>query len=196
MCLEKFLLYTLGATGKYLDIEVVQNSYDITSYASQKLTLLKDREIYRIGVKFYNRRGQSSNPKWIMDLQAPEGNLNGLFSSLKLTMNADFYVWLNDSSNFESEDDKPIGYKLLRADRQLADQTIFAQGIINPMVANDVSGDLKTTFEDRRDAAISPNSTKIPSQIRKFLPEIPVLANQNYHLLACNTTDLQVNMKM
>ena len=174
---------TLGATGKYLDIEVVQTSYDIANYSSQDLTLLKDREIYRIGVKFYNRRGQASNPKWIMDLQAPEGNLNGLFSSLKLTMNADFYVWLNDSSNFESEDDKPIGYKLLRADRGLNDQTIFAQGIINPMVASDVSGDLKLTFEDRRDAAISPSSTKIPSQIRKFLPEIPVLANENYHLL-------------
>ena len=174
---------TLGATGKYLDIEVVQTSYDISNYSSKELTLLKDREIYRIGVKFYNGRGQASNPKWIMDLQAPEGNLNGLFSSLKLTMNADFYVWLNDSSNFESEDDKPIGYKLLRADRGLNDQTIFAQGIINPMVASDVSGDLKLTFEDRRDTAISPSSTKIPSQIRKFLPEIPILANENYHLL-------------
>ena len=175
---------TLGATGKYLDIEVVQTSYDITSYEAEKLSLMKDREIYRIGVKFYNRRGQSSNPKWIMDLQAPEGNLNGLYSSLKLTMNSEFYVWLNDSSNFESEDDKPIGYKLLRADRGLSDQTIFAQGIINPMVANKVTGDAQWEYEDRKNSCISPSSTKIPSQIRKFKTETPVLKSANYHLLS------------
>ena len=174
---------TLGATGKYLDIEVVQTNYVITSLEAQKLSLMKDREIYRIGVKFYNRRGQSSNPRWIMDLQAPEGNLNGLYASLKLTMNSDFYVWLNDSSNFASEDDKPIGYKLLRADRQLADQTIFAQGIINPMVANKVTGDLHYNYEDRKNSSVSPSSTKIPSQIRKFKTETPILASQNYHLL-------------
>ena len=174
---------TLGATGKYLDIEIIQTNYDITEYSAQNLSLMKEREIYRIGVKFYNRRGQQSNPKWIMDLQAPEGNLNGLFSSLKLTMNSDFYVWLNDSSNFDSEDDKPIGYKLLRADRGLADQTIFAQGIINPMVANKVDADLHYTYTKRKNSCISPNSTKIPSQIRKFKVESPVLAAQNYHLL-------------
>ena len=183
---------TLGATGKYLDIEVVQTQYDITSYAAQDLTLLKEREVYRVGVKFYNRRGQQSNPKWIMDLQAPEGNLNGLFSSLKLTMNSEFYVWLNDSSNFASEDDKPIGYKLLRADRGLSDQTIFAQGIINPMVANKVDADLHSTYTKRRGSCISPNSTKIPSQIRKFKVEYPVLAAQNYHLLNWSFQDADV----
>ena len=174
---------TLGATGKYLDIDVIQTSYNLGFPEAQKLTLLKDREIYRIGVKFYNRRGQSSSPKWIMDLQAPEGNLNGLFSSLKLTMNSDFYVWLNDSSNFEGEDDKPIGYKLLRADRGLNDQTIFAQGIINPMVANKATSDLHYTFEQRKNTCVSPSSTKIPSQIRKFKNETPILGCQNYHLL-------------
>ena len=183
---------TLGATGKYLDIEVIQTNYDITGYTAEKLTLLKDREIYRIGVKFYNRRGQASNPKWIMDLQAPEGNLNGLFASLKLTMNSDFYVWLNDSSNFDSEDDKPIGYKLLRADRGLADQTIFAQGIINPMVANKVDADPHYTYTKRKNSCISPNSTKIPSQIRKFKVEYPVLGAQNYHLLNWSFQDADV----
>ena len=181
---------TLGASGKYLDIEVVQTqSGVVNSYDEQELSLLKDREIYRIGVKFYNRRGQQSNPKWVMDLQAPEGNLEGLYSSLKLTFNADFYVWLNDSSNFDSEDDKPIGYKLLRADRGLNDQTIFAQGIINPMVANKVTGDIQYTYDQRKESCLSPNSTKIPSQIRKFKTERPVLAATNYHLLSWDHVD-------
>jgi len=183
---------TLGASGKYLDIEVVQTTYDTDVYAAQDLALLKEREIYRIGVKFYNRRGQQSNPKWIMDLQAPEGNLNGLYASLKLTMNSDFYVWLNDSSNFDSEDDKPIGYKLLRADRGLADQTIFAQGIINPMVANKVDTDPHYLYSKRRSSCLSPNSTKIPSQIRKFKVEYPILAAQNYHLLNWSFQDADV----
>lgn len=183
---------TLGASGKYLDIEVIQTSYDTDVYAAQDLVLLKEREIYRIGVKFYNRRGQQSNPRWIMDLQAPEGNLNGLYASLNLTMNSDFYVWLNDSSNFDSEDDKPIGYKLLRADRGLNDQTIFAQGIINPMVANKVDADPHYTYTKRRNSCLSPNSTKIPSQIRKFKVEYPILASQNYHLLNWSFQDADV----
>lgn len=175
---------TLGASGKYIDIDVIQTQYDLESYEAKDLELLKDRELYRIGIKFYNRRGQSSNPKWVMDLRAPSGNLNGLFTSLKATLNSEFYVWLNDSSNFNSEDDKPIGYKLLRAERSLQDQTIFAQGIINPMVANQVTGDKLITINDRKSACTSSTSTKIPSQIRMFETLRPVVGCKTYHLLS------------
>ena len=71
---------TLGATGKYVEVEVLQTS--LTDDEAKDLQFFKDRELYRIGIKFYNRRGQTSEPSWVMDLRAPSGNLEGNYNQL------------------------------------------------------------------------------------------------------------------
>lgn len=181
---------TLGASGKYLDITLSQRQYAASeAVEASKLEILKDNEMYRLGIKFYNQRGQSSNPKWVMDFRSPEGNLNRLHAQIGVTMTADFYVWLNDSSNFESEDDKPVGYKLLRADRTLNDQTIFAQGIVNPMVANYVHQEKFVDIGDRIQAVTSTSSDVLPSAIRKFKTDRPFVKCKNFHETAWSYED-------
>jgi hypothetical protein len=172
---------TLGATGKYVEVEVLQTT--LTSDQSKDLQFFKDRELYRIGIKFFNKRGQTSEPSWVMDLKAPSGNLLGNYNQLKVTLTSEFYTWLNDSSNFESEDDKPIGYKILRADRTLTDQTIFGQGMINPMVANWLSDNNIGTMAEWKDAVNSTGSNKsdiIPSMTRMFENIVPFNGCSDY----------------
>lgn len=171
---------TLGASGKYIEVEIVQSgAVDVDD--SQ---FLKDRELYRIGIKLYNRLGQTSEPKWVMDLRAPEGNLSGNYNRLRVKLTSEFYTWLNDASNFNNEDDVPVGYKILRADRTLSDQTIYAQGFINPMVANYVNDDKITSLYDRKNAVNSTTSDIIPSMTRMFETFKPFIGCKDYHDLS------------
>ena len=172
---------TYGATGKHIVVEVTQNS--LPDSVSKNLQFLKDRELYRIGIKFYNRRGQSSEPNWIMDLKAPEGNLEGNYNQLRVSLTPNFYIWLNDDSNFDSEDDRPVGFKVLRADRTLSDQTIYSQGMINPMVANYLNRGKKTSLSGRKKAVNSVDSDIIPSVTRMFKRLSPFVECKDYHEL-------------
>ena len=174
---------TLGATGLYTEVEIIQNT-DLTESQIDELQFFKDRELYRIGIKFYNRRGQSSEPSWIMDLRAPgESNLFGKYSQLKVTLTPEFYTWLNTSSNFASEDEKPVGYKILRADRKLSDQTIHSQGMINPMIANWLSNDKPQSKPDWKEIVNGGGSNKVdilPSMTRMFQNIVPFNACEDY----------------
>lgn len=122
----------LGGEGKYIKYELIEADRDLND-KSQKV--FKDEEIYRLGIKFYNRLGQVSSPKWISDFKTPSINLkNGnKYYKLKVTLKPEFFVWLN-SYNFESKDDKPIGFKILRASREDKDKTILCQGVLNSMM--------------------------------------------------------------
>ncbi len=161
---------TLGATGKYIEVELLQTS--MTDTDSEKFQFFKDNEFYRIGIKFFNRRGQSTNASWIMDLKAPEGNLKGEYNQLKVSFTSEFYSWITNESNFESEDDKPIGYRIVRAERGLQDKTIAAQGMINPMVASywDNAKLGQSDFNNIASKLDSFSSRKMPSITRMFNP--------------------------
>ena len=172
---------TLGASGKYVEVEIVQAS--MTDDEAKDLQFFKDRELYRIGIKFYNKRGQTSEPKWVMDLKAPSGNLEGDYNQLRVTLTDEFNTWLADSSNFDTEDSIPIGYKIIRADRTLADQTILTQGMINPTIANYVHRGKDVSFSQRKFMVEDQWSTKMPSIVRVFETVTPFVACKDYHEL-------------
>ena len=117
----------LGGTGKYLKYELVQKTSIELNGKEDEYKFLKDNELYRIGIQFYNNLGQISPPKWIADFRAPSGNLEGNFNTLEVTLKTEFYTWL-DNYSFTEEEDKPIGYKIIRADRTASDRTIICQG--------------------------------------------------------------------
>lgn len=125
---------TLGGEGQYLKYKLVSDAgFD------ENDRYFKDNEIYRIAIQFYNIYGQISQPKWIADFRAPEGNLNQLYNKLSVTLKPDFYTWLNTPANFPREFDKPTGYKILVAERTFNDRTILASGILNGMMFNNKS---------------------------------------------------------
>lgn len=131
----------LGGEGKYLKFEI--NRKNLTN--SQDYRVFKDRELYRIGIEFYNKLGQTSLPRWICDYKMPSGNLQNNFNTLKVELKTEFYTWLNNYV-FESDNDKPVGYRIIRADRTINDRTIICQGSLNSMIFQ-TKGDEATEYE-------------------------------------------------
>lgn len=167
---------TLGGEGKYL-------KYELTKSTTLDLNAryFKDDEIYRLGIQFYNNYGQISNPLWIADFKSLNGNLVGEFNTLKFTLKPDFFVWLNNSSNFNSEYDVPIGYKCLIAERTLNDRTILSTGLVSTMMFN-----IQSTQDKQTVSFIQDNSKSKPK-----LPNI-LTRNLSKNSIYGKTTPLRV----
>lgn len=198
----------LGGTGKYLNWELLRSQIGIESEEITKTEsegkFFKDREIYRLGIQFYNKKAQISLPKWITDFKVnvieEESNLNGFYATLKITFNPDFFVWLNNSANFLDDfgnydsDLKPVGFKLLRAERTLSDRSIVSQGLINGSyvirnTSQDIFGNYIPEIEvDEREKYN--NHPKLPSLMRPFDGSIaPLKGTLNYARVDDNDTD-------
>lgn len=169
----------LGGEGKYIKYELIESDRDTDD---KSLKVLKDEEIYRIGIKFYNNLGQDSLPKWIADFKTPSINLDqsNKYWKLKVTLKPEFFVWLN-SHSFTSQDEKPIGFKVLRASREDKDKTILCQGALNSMMYQ-VKGEESdfnkwSTYSNRLD--YQDTSTKMPGYISRGFRTFP--NNQEYN---------------
>jgi hypothetical protein len=164
-----------GGTGKYIEYTLQNTFANQLDNNVEDYRFFKAREIYRIGIQFYNRLGQISPPKWIADFKAPSNNLNGQYNTLDVKLTAEFFVWLN-TYNFESEDDKPVGFKILRADRTLADKTIICQGPLGSMMVNsprDSEGaSLYNTAQKRTD---SDEKAKLPNILLRTFQDLKPL---------------------
>jgi len=122
---------TIGASGTNIDIEVVQRTI---AQIKEPRNVLKSNEIYRFGIEFYNKRGQTTEPKWICDLKIPQGNLNDNYNTILVT--------LRNTSTLE--DLGVVGWRVLRVERTDADKTILCQGIVNSSI-----------FQNYKDSEIS-----------------------------------------
>lgn len=167
-----------GGTGKYIEYEIVQKTQDDLDLNSSEYTFLKDREVYRIGIEFTNTLGQKSLPKWIADFKTPSGNLEGNYNTLKVTLKPEFYVWLN-TFDFDSDEDKPVGYNIIRADRTLNDRSIICQGILSGMMVNSPRTNpdvpLYNTNEKVADSVIRVKRPNI--LVRTFQDVLPLRSN-------------------
>jgi len=176
---------TYGAEGKYIKLYIDHSNgpVPIEDLASKKL--LKSREIYRFAIEFYNKKGQYSFPKWIADIKAPDGNLNGLGNNIVALMKPEFYTWL---SSLPDNDEKPIGYRILRSNRTEGDKTIICQGLINSMIAN-----LKKTGKETNKTILAnlsndSDSLKMPSLQRPLIQQqVPFIGATDYHELASDS---------
>lgn len=192
----------IGGEGPFIKYEIVRNRVGTAGFDIEKSRgqFLKDNEIYRLGIQFYNKYGQNSLPKWVADFkviteevaQVDRSNLNGYYASVKIELKPLFYTWLNNNSNFLDENGnydeflKPVGYKLLRANRELADRTILCQGLVNGMISQ-VNGD-NTSDDGYMGTVIEPaaitratNGLKLPSMMRRFDNYLnPMYGNKSY----------------
>ena len=153
-----------GGEGKYLKYELTKSSV-----FNEDNKYFKDDEIYRLGIVFYNKYGQKSPPKWVSDFKASDGNLNGSYNTLKVTLKPSFFTWLN-STNFLTEYDQPVGYKILIAERTINDKTIVANGLLSPMMIN------YKTSNQHADSIL--DTTK---SIADTLPKLPNILSRNYN---------------
>ncbi len=170
----------VGGEGKFLKYELVRNQIGIDGFTIEdsKKQFFKDNEIYRIGIQFYNKFGQNSTPKWVNDLKiivnGNESNLNDFYAGYKIEFKSEFYIWLNNNSNFLDENNvyddslKPIGYRLLRSERNINDRTILCQGLLNGMMSITTGSD---PLEEDGDIILKErgeDGLKIPSLMRRF----------------------------
>lgn len=169
-----------GAEGKYFRLSIDQST--VPEDKAITLQLLKDREIYRFSIEFFNDLGQTSSPQWLCDLRAPDGNLEGNYNKVKFEIKPDFTTWLNSTAFADNQ--KPVGYRLLRADRTLSDRTIITQGFINPMVAN-----YKHDKKDNASLHYFKNAaSKMPSMVRLFENSFPFMKCQDGNDTANNSS--------
>jgi len=181
----------VGGEGAYIKYRIVRNVIDDETFTDEDAEgkFLKDNEIYRLSIQFYNKYGQNSLPKWIADFKniivSNQSNLNNFFASVEITLKPLFYIWLNDDNNFLDENGqfdealKPVGYRLLRAERTILDRTILCQGLLNGMLAH---------LPDSTGADVTPNqiekvnnAIKIPSMMRRFDDYLnPMWHNESY----------------
>lgn len=190
---------TLGGEGPFLKYQIIRTPKEnIDENLPYDLRFFKDEELYRIGIQFINKFGLNSTPMWIADFVTPLSggsneinNLNNRYAGIRLEFKPEFFVWLNTSSNFLDEDGnydeflKPVGFQLLRADRQLADRTILAQGILNGMVSThrDYGWNEGPTVAQRR----THEGIKMPWFMRRFDDYLcPMMRNDNYRRLDDN----------
>lgn len=125
---------TLGGEGNFITYELTQKTLQQLGNISLKdIKFLKDNEIYRIGIQFYNKLGQKTDVIWIADFKTPEGNLEGKYNTLKTTLKSTEINNYINSLNL-SDNDKPVGYKILRAERNIKDMTILCQGSLTGMM--------------------------------------------------------------
>jgi hypothetical protein len=164
---------TLGGEGKYIKYQILQRTAAQLSESPSEYRFLKDNELYRIAIRFYNHRGQRSLPKWIADFVTPEGNLEGNYNTLKVTLNQDFKDYINDDANWESEDDRPVGFEILLAERTAADKLAVAQGIITGTIINTPST-VQLSETEKREKTNS--ETKLPDAFVRLRKEVPSLA--------------------
>tara|TARA_R110002124_G_scaffold281430_1_gene455697 strand:- start:54498 stop:58508 length:4011 start_codon:yes stop_codon:yes gene_type:complete len=160
-----------GGEGKLLKYEIVNKN--VTNPEDKRF--FKDREIYRIGIEFYNNLGQTSLPNWIADFKSSEGNLNNLFNTLKVTLKPAFYTLLNNHV-FDNESNRPVGYRIIRAERTAKDKTILAQGMLTPMIFQ-VLGNEASDNDQFRSSIIRQNfqdqKIKMPSYLTREFQKVP-----------------------
>ena len=170
---------TLGGEGKFLKYEIVQKSLSQLEEPDLKLNqFFKDREIYRLGIQFYNSLGQLTAASWIADFKAPTGNLNGNYNTLKVELKETEINNYINSLNLTGED-VPVGYKILRADRQANDRTILCQGNLTGMMVQTTKnvrsdgfwtqGDPLGFSTNRRDQSLQ--DVKLPLIVNRSFPD-------------------------
>ena len=158
---------TFGGEGKYIKYQLTQS---LTPNDNNRY--FKDDEIYRLGIQFYNNYGQISLPNWIADFKSLNENLKGKFNTLKVTLKPEFFTWL-DNTNFTSDYNKPIGYKIIIAERTISDRTIVANGLLSTMMINDKSTkDIPANYQTSRPSEIPYIRTQAKNLIK--LPNLLV----------------------
>jgi len=192
---KQFASTVVGGEGPYLKYRIVRNRVGVNNFSEDdaEKKFLKDNEIYRLGIQFYNKYGQNSLPKWIADfknvVESNQSNLNGYYASIEITLKPLFYTWLNNSSNFLDDNGvydeslKPVGYRLLRAERTLLDRSILCQGILNGTMAQ-LTGDVSYENVTSNQFDKVNNGIKIPSLMRRFDDYLnPFWHNESYFRL-------------
>lgn len=174
-------LYTatgaLGMSGKYIEVLMPRVFNNGSVDPEFSTNLLKDNELYRYAIKFYNGYGQYTEPMFLGDYYTgthedpTKTNKTGWVIKPSIGFTMDFFDYYYDDENFKDITGKfdvrlrPVGYKVLRARRRPEDRLNVLQGIVNTMVSTNPSKTAYNLPADERNV-IMEAGYKIPWLMR------------------------------
>lgn len=120
----------------------------LSTFETRAMVECQAGEIYRVGIKFFNDKGQSSFVKWVGDIlfeERPEHpDANPIFTNHRVYNDASTGLWSQvhvlkvDIKNMPA-DPNITGWQLVRVKRNRKDSSILASGIAAPVYS--VSGE-------------------------------------------------------
>lgn len=172
-----------GGEGKYLHFELVRGSgVDPTK------KYLKDREIYRLAIVFYNKFGQTTRPMWIADFKSGDGNLRGAPNMFRFGFKQSFFNWLEEQDLDEYT--RPVGYKLLMAERTNSDKTILVSGLITSTIITNnqaFNRPYHETYDSGKRIRVKASDVEEVDSILRSKPKSPTPAFRNSWIDPNNT---------
>lgn len=146
---------TRGGSGRLCEFQLTA-----TSRITLNSQFFKDNEIYRLGIVFYNEYGKTCEPLWICDFKSPDGNLRGAYNNISFNFTDEFYT---EVEKIKDNYSKPVGYKLLIADRSAKDSSIVASGILTSGMIN-YKGSARPDFNNANERLeLSKREPKMPN---------------------------------
>jgi len=162
-----------GGDGRHVSYKIKQtnlSSISAANYDPIESRYMKVGEVYRWAIEFYDNQSRKSTPHWIADVKVPPGyygTMNDTRVTIEFTINAAGISRLAAQGI--------VGYKFLRVQRQEADKTIVAQGIITPMIFQLTGQDAKTDSNQTAGNLYSDINTKITSPwIRHMTDQVDI----------------------
>ena len=129
-----------GAEG--VNIKVEFDNSEAPSYSSVPHKSMKQNEIYRIGIKFFNQYGQATPVKWVVDIKVPAYYLTG-----QLRYIIGLKVNLTAAGASAATTAGAVGYQIVTVERKPWDRSIVSQGFIVPGVQyDDGAGNLLSPY--------------------------------------------------
>lgn len=147
---------TIGAEGPYVKLGLKVSQIPINTYSNytyypdstnsfvnpvnQDLIGLKRDEVYRIAIRFRNKYGQKSFPKWICDFRMPSPTEVPLVATNASNFNQlqlEFELKPNAIAMLQSQG--AVGYEIVRVERTTDNMTVQCQGMLAPVIHNAVS---------------------------------------------------------
>jgi len=106
-------------------------------------------EIYRVGIRYINTKGQKSFPQWMCDIRMPKQVVVGATSW------SEFNIYGADVDGYARQlklqflikdlPDDAVAYEIMRVDRTEQDRTVLGMGMIGPPVAGTVTQTITNT---------------------------------------------------
>lgn len=169
---------TIGGEGKFIKYTLPIASAQELNIDLKYAKFFKNDEIYRIGIQFYNKLGQTTDVKWIADFKARNNNLIGSYNILNVELNTTAINNYFDSINLPLNE-RPVGYKILRAEREIQDRTILCQGSMTQMMVQTTRNVQDVDYWNRIEN-IEPET--------KLQPKIPIGISRGFTVLSGEAT--------
>lgn len=132
------VIFAVDIDGTPQTINVSDNEILVETYAdpmvSMKYPSMKHNELYRYGIVFYDKYGQSSAVKWIADIRTPRMQYPGWEPFIHADNGVEMWaksIGIVFSIDTSTLPDTVVAYEIVRCNRQISDMSSVTQGVVS-----------------------------------------------------------------